>query len=160
MNGLVFTSLQISVFVSMENVFRDQLVSKNQSLRGNALASSLPINGPHVTIFWTWRQRVLPMRGLRHKPEDYNRCLHHCEALYFISTACLAVLLIRVGWLLLINWSPLKYVTGLLTGYSHFKRHLCRWGFFDNSSSSRSQTSNETAIGTCNVFLGGSNNFI
>jgi hypothetical protein len=35
----------------MENVFRNQLLSKNQSLRGNALANSLPRNGPHVTIW-------------------------------------------------------------------------------------------------------------
>jgi hypothetical protein len=34
----------------MENVFRNQLISKNQSLRGNALVNSLPRNGPHVTI--------------------------------------------------------------------------------------------------------------
>jgi hypothetical protein len=47
---LVFTSLQLSVFVSKENVFRDQLVSENQSLRSKALANSLPRNGPYVAI--------------------------------------------------------------------------------------------------------------
>jgi hypothetical protein len=34
----------------MENVFRNQLVSKNQFLRGNALSSSLPRKGLHVTL--------------------------------------------------------------------------------------------------------------
>jgi hypothetical protein len=34
----------------MEIVFDNELVSKNQYLRGNALANSLPRNDPHVTL--------------------------------------------------------------------------------------------------------------
>jgi hypothetical protein len=34
----------------MEKVFRNQLVSKHQSLSGKALAISLPRNGQYVTI--------------------------------------------------------------------------------------------------------------
>jgi hypothetical protein len=52
-----FRSLQLSVFVSMENVFCNQLISKNQSLRGNALANSLPRNGSHVTICKHWNNQ-------------------------------------------------------------------------------------------------------
>jgi hypothetical protein len=43
---LVFTDLQLSVYVSMENLFRDQLVSKTHSLGCNAFLR----NGSHVTI--------------------------------------------------------------------------------------------------------------
>jgi hypothetical protein len=43
-------NLQLSFFVSMENVFLNKLVSKNQSLLSNAVANSLPGNGPHVAI--------------------------------------------------------------------------------------------------------------
>jgi hypothetical protein len=32
-------------------VFRKQLVSKNQSLRGNVFANSFPKNGLYVTVF-------------------------------------------------------------------------------------------------------------
>jgi hypothetical protein len=46
----VFTSSQLSVFVSMENAFRNQLVSKNHSLRGNVFVTSFPRNGSHVTV--------------------------------------------------------------------------------------------------------------
>jgi hypothetical protein len=35
----------------METVFRNQLVSKNQSVRGNVFTKSFPRNGLHVTIF-------------------------------------------------------------------------------------------------------------
>jgi hypothetical protein len=35
----------------MESVFRNRLVSKNQSFPRNALADPFPRNGPHVTIF-------------------------------------------------------------------------------------------------------------
>jgi hypothetical protein len=45
-------SLRHLIFVSMEAVFRNQLVSKNQCLRDNALANSFPRNGPHITICW------------------------------------------------------------------------------------------------------------
>jgi hypothetical protein len=38
-------SLQLPVFVSMENVFCNQLVSKNQFLRGEVFA-----NCPHVIV--------------------------------------------------------------------------------------------------------------
>jgi hypothetical protein len=51
----------------MENVFRNQLVSKNQSLRGNALTSSLPRNGPYVTICLLYERLAkfgLPVRIL------------------------------------------------------------------------------------------------
>jgi hypothetical protein len=34
----------------METVFRNQLVSRNQTLRGNVFAHSFPRNGPHVTV--------------------------------------------------------------------------------------------------------------
>jgi hypothetical protein len=34
----------------MENMFCMQLVSKNQSLRGNLFTNSFPRNGPHVNI--------------------------------------------------------------------------------------------------------------
>jgi hypothetical protein len=34
----------------METVFRNNLVSRNQSLCGNVFAHSFPRNGPHVTI--------------------------------------------------------------------------------------------------------------
>jgi hypothetical protein len=47
---LVSKYLQLSVFVSMETVFRNQLFSKNQFLRGKVFAHSFPRNGPHVTI--------------------------------------------------------------------------------------------------------------
>jgi hypothetical protein len=43
-NALVSMSLQLSAFVSIETVFRIQLVSKNQSLRGNVFTSSFPRN--------------------------------------------------------------------------------------------------------------------
>jgi hypothetical protein len=49
-NGLVSKCLQFSTFVSMETVFCNQLVSKNQSLWGKLFANSFPKNGPHVTI--------------------------------------------------------------------------------------------------------------
>jgi hypothetical protein len=42
--------LQLSVSVSLETVFRHQLVSKKQSVRGNVFAHSFPRNGPNVTI--------------------------------------------------------------------------------------------------------------
>jgi hypothetical protein len=45
--------LQLPVSVSMEIVFRNQLLSMNQSLRGNVFAYSFPRNGPHVTLFST-----------------------------------------------------------------------------------------------------------
>jgi hypothetical protein len=48
-NGLVSKCLQLSLSVSMEIVFRNQLVSRNQSLSGNVFAHSFPRNGPHVT---------------------------------------------------------------------------------------------------------------
>jgi hypothetical protein len=35
----------------MEIVFRNQLVPKNQSLRGNVFAYSFPRNGPYITIY-------------------------------------------------------------------------------------------------------------
>jgi hypothetical protein len=43
--------LQLSVSVSLETVFCNQLLSRNQSLSGNVFAHSFPRNGPHVTIF-------------------------------------------------------------------------------------------------------------
>jgi hypothetical protein len=43
--------LQFSASVSLETVFRNQLVSRNQPLRGNVFANSFPRNGPHVTVF-------------------------------------------------------------------------------------------------------------
>jgi hypothetical protein len=42
---------QFSVSISMETVFRNQLVSRKQSLHGNVFAHSLPRNGPRDTIF-------------------------------------------------------------------------------------------------------------
>jgi hypothetical protein len=42
--------LQLSVSVSTETVFRNQLVSRKQSLRGSVFAHSFPRDGPHVTI--------------------------------------------------------------------------------------------------------------
>jgi hypothetical protein len=42
--------LQLSVSASLETVFRNQLVSKKQSLRGKVFANSFPRDGPHVTI--------------------------------------------------------------------------------------------------------------
>jgi hypothetical protein len=44
----------------MENVFSNQLVSKNQFLRCKALANSLPRNGPHVTVSTGWKNRWAP----------------------------------------------------------------------------------------------------
>jgi hypothetical protein len=49
---MVSKCLQLSVFVSMATVFRNQMVSKNQSLRGNVSAYSFPRNGPHVTVLF------------------------------------------------------------------------------------------------------------
>jgi hypothetical protein len=42
--------LQHSVFISLETVFRNQLISKKESLRGNVTADSFHRDGPHVTI--------------------------------------------------------------------------------------------------------------
>jgi hypothetical protein len=42
--------LQVSVSVSLETVVHNQLVSKEQSLRGDVFASLFPRDGPHVTI--------------------------------------------------------------------------------------------------------------
>jgi hypothetical protein len=49
--GWLYKCLQLSVSVSMETVFRNHLVSRNQSLRGNVFAHSFPRNYPYVTIF-------------------------------------------------------------------------------------------------------------
>jgi hypothetical protein len=43
--------LQMSVSVSLETVFRNQLVSKKQSLRGNVFSNSFPRDSPHVTLY-------------------------------------------------------------------------------------------------------------
>jgi hypothetical protein len=43
--------LQLSVSLSLETVFRNQLVSKKQSLRGSVFANSFPTGGPHVTLW-------------------------------------------------------------------------------------------------------------
>jgi hypothetical protein len=43
--------LQLSVFLSLETVFRNQLVSSNQSLHGNVFTRSFPRNDPHVTVW-------------------------------------------------------------------------------------------------------------
>jgi hypothetical protein len=51
-NGLFSKCLQFSVSVSMETVFRNWSVSRNQSLRGNVFSHSFPRNGPCVTIYW------------------------------------------------------------------------------------------------------------
>jgi hypothetical protein len=42
--------LKLSVFVSMETMFRNQLVSKNRSLHRKVFAHLFPRNGPHVTV--------------------------------------------------------------------------------------------------------------
>jgi hypothetical protein len=42
--------LQLSISVSLETVFRNQLISRNQFLRGNVFTQSFPRNGLHVTI--------------------------------------------------------------------------------------------------------------
>jgi hypothetical protein len=54
---LVSKCLQLPVSVSLETVFRSQLVSRNQSLRGEVFVYSFPRNGPEVrgsgSLSWT-----------------------------------------------------------------------------------------------------------
>jgi hypothetical protein len=62
-NGLVSKCLQLSASVSVESVFRNYLVSKNQSLCGNAFAYSFPRNDPCITIYFYYHKHcVLPYR--------------------------------------------------------------------------------------------------
>jgi hypothetical protein len=62
----------------MENVFCSQLVSKNQSLYGNALANSLPRNGPHVIMLKGILKETIEAMDWIHIPEDSDQqCCKH-----------------------------------------------------------------------------------
>jgi hypothetical protein len=94
-NGLVSECLQLSVSVSMETVFHNQLVPKNQSLHGNALADYFPRSSRHVTILYTHLYFGL-LYGLfpAFTPISYVRHSSGTFVLHSQSISCFTILII------------------------------------------------------------------
>jgi hypothetical protein len=82
----------------METAFRNQLASKNQSLRGNVFASSFPRNGPHVAICYDDDdlQRCCMMtcpRSLKIPREMINPCIRILTFVILVTHEVLKVII-------------------------------------------------------------------